>query len=125
MGFPYAVSGMLWIAKYAVTAFVIVLVSELAKRMDRVGALVSSLPFVTVLVMVWLHVEKQPVGKIANHAYYTFWYVLPTLPMFLLLPWMLHRGHGFWISLGAGVVCTFVCFALTAMIMKRFGVMLW
>ena len=115
----------LLLTKYAVTAFVIVLVSELAKRMDRVGALISSLPFVTVMVMIWLHWEKQPIGKISNHAWYTFWYVLPTLPMFLLMTWMLNRGHGFWPALGAGAVCTFVCFALTALVMKRFGVVLW
>jgi hypothetical protein len=115
----------LLITKYAVTAFVIVLVSELAKRMDRVGALISSLPFVTVMVMIWLHLEKQPSAKISNHAWYTFWYVLPTLPMFLLMPWMLNRGHGFWPALGAGAGCTFVCFAITALLMKRFGVMLW
>lgn len=115
----------LLLTKYAVTAFVIVLVSELAKRMDRLGALISSLPFVTVMVMVWLHLEKQSTEKISNHAWYTFWYVLPTLPMFLLMPWMMNRGQGFWPSLGAGACCTFVCFALTALLMKRFGVVLW
>ncbi|MFM7181613.1 MAG: DUF3147 family protein [Verrucomicrobiales bacterium] len=115
----------LLLTKYAVTAFVIVLVSELAKRMDRLGALISSLPFVTVLVMIWLHLEKQPVTKITNHAWYTFWYVLPTLPMFLLMPWIMNRGHGFWPALGAGAGCTFVCFAITALVMKRFGVVLW
>lgn len=115
----------LLLTKYAVTSLIIVLVSELAKRLDRVGAVLSSLPFVTVMVMIWLHLEKQPVGKISNHAWYTFWYVLPTLPMFLLMPWMLNRGHAFWPSLGAGIACTFVCFILTAFVMKRFGVVLW
>lgn len=110
------------IAKYAVTALLIVTVSEVAKRMDRIGALISSLPFVTVMVMIWLHLENQGNSKIANHAWYTFWYVLPTLPMFLLLPWMLNRGSSFWTALGSAAGLTFVCFALTALIMKRFGV---
>jgi hypothetical protein len=70
------------ILKYAVTALVIVVVSEVAKRSDRAGALIASLPLVTVMAMIWLYVEKQPDAKIANHAYYTFWYVLPTMPMF-------------------------------------------
>jgi hypothetical protein len=86
------------IAKYAVTALVIVVVSDVAKRSDRAGALLASLPLVTVMAMIWLHVEKQPDTKIANHAYYTFWHVLPTLPMFLLMPWMFNRGVGFWPS---------------------------
>lgn len=109
-------------AKYAVTAAIIVLVSEVAKRADRLGALISSLPFVTVLVMIWLHLENQGNAKIANHAWYTFWYVLPTLPMFLLMPWMLNRGSGFWPSLGASAALTLICFGLTAVVMKRFGV---
>ena len=110
------------IVKYAVTALVIVVVSEVAKRSDRAGALVASLPLVTVIAMIWLHVEKQPETKIANHAYYTFWYVLPTLPMFLLVPWMMNRGVSFWPSLLAGCALTIGCFALAAVFLKRFGI---
>lgn len=87
------------IAKYALTALIIVLVSEVAKRSDKVGALISSLPFVTILAMIWLYVEKQGSQKIGNHAYYTFWYVLPTLPMFLVMPWLMTKGVNFWIAL--------------------------
>lgn len=108
--------------KYLTTAAVIVLVSEVAKRSDKLGALISSLPLVTILVMIWLFVEKQGTPKIASHAYYTFWYVLPTLPMFLQLPWMLRKGYAFWPSLGVSVALTFLCFVLTAVIAKRFGV---
>lgn len=113
------------LVKYAVSAGVIVLVSEVAKRSDRLGALISSLPLVTVMVMIWLWVEKQGNEKIANHAWYTFWFVLPTMPMFLLLPWLLHRGVGFWPSLGAAVLLTFACFALLAVIGRRFGLLMW
>jgi F0F1-type ATP synthase assembly protein I len=112
------------IAKYAATALIIVLVSEVAKRSDRAGALIASLPLVTVMVMIWLHVEKQPEMKIANHAYYTFWYVLPTMPMFLLMPWMIRKGIGFWPSLGAGCLLTLMSFALAALILRRFGIAL-
>jgi hypothetical protein len=113
------------IAKYAFTALVIVIVSEVAKRSDRLGALISSLPFVTVLVMIWLYLENQGREKIAGHAYYTFWYVLPTLPMFLLMPWLLHRGTGFWLSLLLCALLTFACFVLTAVVARRFGVNLF
>jgi len=112
------------VTKYAVTALVIVVVSEIAKRADRLGALIASLPLITVMVMIWLHVEGQGREKIANHAFYTFWFVLPTLPMFLLVPWLLHRGTGFWPSLGAGVVITFLSFGVAALVGKWFGVSL-
>src|SRR5215204_1714832 len=102
---------LMLITKYAITSLVIVIVSEVAKRSDRVGALIASLPLVTVMVMIWLHIENQPSDKIANHAYYTFWYVLPTLPMFLLMPWMINRGVSFWLALLAGCATTIACFA--------------
>lgn len=110
------------ITKYAVTAFVIVFVSEVAKRSDKFGALVSSLPFVTILVMIWLYVEKQGSLKIGNHAYYTFWYVLPTLPMFLVMPWLMAKGTNFWIALAICAGVTFICFILITFIARRFGV---
>lgn len=114
----------LLLIKYAVTAFIIVAVSEVAKRADRLGALLASLPLVTIMIMIWLHLENQKPEKISSHAYYTFWYVLPTLPMFLLMPWMLNRGIHFWVSLGASILLTIICFVLTACVMKRFGVVL-
>ncbi len=112
----------LLITKYAITAFIIVLVSELAKRSDRLGALISSLPFVTIMVLIWLHLENQGTEKLANHAYYTFWYVIPTMPMFVLMPWLLHKGVGFWWSLLWCALLTFGCFAATALIGRKFGV---
>ncbi len=110
------------IIKYAITSFVVVLVSEVAKKSDKAGALISALPFVTIIVMIWLYLEKQGNAKIGNHAYYTFWYVLPTLPMFLLMPWFMSKGVNFWVSLAICVFVTFGCFILTAIIAKRFGV---
>lgn len=113
---------MAWLlTKYAVTAAIVVLVSEIAKRSDKLGGLIAALPLVTVLALVWLHVEHQPEQKLANHAWYTFWYVIPTLPMFLAFPALLPR-FGFWPALLAGVVLTIACFALFALLLRRFGV---
>jgi F0F1-type ATP synthase assembly protein I len=115
---------MAWvITKYLITAAVVVLVSEFAKRSDKLGALIAALPMVTVLTLIWLHVEKQPESKVANHAWYTFWYVVPTLPMFLAFPVLLDR-LGFWPALAVCVVLTVVCFVAFATIVKRFGILL-
>lgn len=113
---------MRWLViKYLVTAAIVVAVSEAAKRSDRLGGFIAALPMVTVLALVWLHVERQPQAKLANHAYYTFWYVLPTLPMFLAFPWLLAR-LGFWPTLAASAALTIACFALTAWAVRPFGV---
>jgi hypothetical protein len=116
---------MTWlITKYAITAFMVVLISEAAKRSDKLGGLIAALPLVTVLTLIWLYVEQQPSEKIANHAWYTFWYVLSTLPMFLVFPFLLPR-IGFWWTMAASVVITLVCFVLAASVLKRFGIVLW
>ena len=111
------------ITKYAVTAALVVLISELAKRSDKLGGFVAALPLVTLLTLVWLYVEGQPATKLANHAWYTFWYVVPTLPMFLAFPALLPR-LGFWLTLLASAVLTAVCFGLFALVVRRFGVAL-
>ena len=113
---------MAWIVtKYFLTAAVVVLVSELAKRSDKLGGLIAALPMVTVLTLIWLYVEKQSPEKIANHAWYTFWYVIPTLPMFLVFPLLLPR-IGFWPAVLACVLLTAILFGLFALVMRRFGV---
>lgn len=113
---------MAWIiTKYLLTAAVVVFVSEMAKRSDKLGGLIAALPMVTVLALIWLYVEDQPVEKIANHAWYTFWYVVPTLPMFLVFPWLLQR-IGFWPTLLSCITLTIILFAGFALVMRRFGV---
>jgi F0F1-type ATP synthase assembly protein I len=109
------------IIKYLITAAVVVLVSEFAKASDKLGGLIAALPLVTVLTLIWLYVEKQPVSKLANHAYYTFWYVIPTLPMFLLFPYLLPKWD-FWPTLLTCIAMTLVIFYVYAIVLKNFGI---
>ena len=113
---------MNWIIfKYLLTAGVVVLISEVAKRSDRLGGLIAALPLVTVLALIWLYVENQSSEKISNHAYYTFWYVLPTLPMFLIFPYLLKK-FGFWTTISLSMMITLIIFYIFAKVMKSFGV---
>jgi F0F1-type ATP synthase assembly protein I len=115
---------MQWlISKYLITAAVVVVVSEAAKRSDRLGGFIAALPLVTILTLIWLYVENQPQTKIANHAWYTFWYVLPTLPMFLAFPALLNK-FGFWPALAAGALITILCFGLLAAVLQKYGIQL-
>ena len=107
--------------KAGLSGVIIAIVSEVAKRSDKLGGLVAALPLVTVLALIWLYMEKQPQTKIANHAWYTFWYVLPTLPMFLAFPLLLPR-ISFWPTLLASVAITLACFGLFALAVRQFGI---
>jgi len=120
--FDFKERELLWIiTKYLITAAVVVLISEVAKLNDKLGGLVAALPLVTVLTLIWLYAENQSQSKIANHAWYTFWYVVPTLPMFLVFPLLLPR-IGFWFTLIASVAITLVCFIFFALIVRHFGI---
>lgn len=113
---------MYWIiTKYLITAGMVVLISEIAKRSDKLGALVASLPLVTILTLIWLYVENQTEAKLANHAYYTFFYVVPTLPMFIAFPFLL-KHFNFWMTLVICILITVICFVLFAKLVKLVGI---
>lgn len=110
--------------KYLITAGLIVVISEIAKRSDKLGAFIGALPLVTSLAMIWMFFElsgQQQVDKIGNHAWYTFWYVLPTLPVFLVIPWMLKKGIHFGWVMAAYCVGTFILFLVLHFVLKKFG----
>ena len=111
----------MFLFKLLFTAIIIVIISEIAKHYDRLAALVASLPLVTLITLFWLYYENQPEEKIANHAYYTFWYVLPTLPMFVFFPWAI-KVFGFWITFILSIFLTIIIFFLYATILKKFGI---
>ena len=112
----------LWLAaKYLITAALVVLISEIARLNDRLGGLIAALPVVTLLTLIWLYVEQQPMAKIANHARYIFWYGLPTLPMFLVFPWLLQRMN-FWLALLLSAGLALASFLLFAQGMRRWGI---
>lgn len=109
------------ILKYLVTAGIVVLVSEVAKNLDKAGALIAALPTVTLLTLLWLYFEGQSAEKITNHAWYTFWYVIPTLPMFAAFP-SLYQRFGFWGAISSSVLITVLFFVAFALVLRRFDI---
>src|SRR5262249_21803968 len=102
---------MIYVAvKAALSGIIIAIVSEVARRSPTLGALIVSLPLVSVLGILWLWRDTGDVERIAAHAQSTFWYVLPTLPMFLLMPAMLRHGIGFWLTLATCCAVTFILY---------------
>jgi hypothetical protein len=116
---------MLWFAvKAALSGIIVAAVSTIAKRYPGFGALIASLPLVSVLGMIWLWHDKPNAENMAAHAQATFWFVLPSLPMFLLIPAMLRAGISFWITLLAGCAMTVLLYLLMTWVGPRFGLRL-
>jgi hypothetical protein len=107
--------------KAALSGIIIAVVSEVARRSPTLGALIVSLPLVSILGILWLWHDTSDAERIATHAQSTFWYVLPTLPMFLVMPAMLRQGAGFWTTLAACCVLTFVLYLATIWLLGKFG----
>lgn len=110
--------------KAALSGVIIAIVSEAARRSPSLGALIVSLPLVSILGILWLWHDTTDAERIAAHAQSTFWYVLPTLPMFLVMPAMLRHGIGFWVTLAACCALTFVLYLCTIWVLEKFGVTL-
>jgi uncharacterized membrane protein (GlpM family) len=112
------------ITKAVVSGVLVVAIGELAKRNNFTAAIVHSLPLVSLLTLVWLYADTRDTTLIARHMTGTFWFVLPTLPLFLAVPWLLHRGWSFWPALAAGVVLTTLLYLVTTRLLKASGISL-
>jgi hypothetical protein len=116
---------MLYLAiKAGISGILIAVISDVSKRYPGFGGLIASLPLVSVLGMIWLWRDKPDAMNMAAHAEATFWFVLPSLPMFLLIPALLRNGIGFWLALALGCLLTVALYGLTVWIGPRLGLRL-
>lgn len=110
------------IVKAAISGVLIAAISEIARRKPGFGALVASLPLISILGMIWLWRDTRDPVRLADHAQATLWYVLPSLPMFLIVPVLLRRGAPFWLALLVGSAVTVGLYLAAVWIAPRFGV---
>ena len=113
-----------FLTKAAISGLIVAIVAESAKRSPAFGALVASLPLISILAAIWIWRDTADVMRVASLMELTFWYVLPSLPMFLLIPVLLRGGIGFWPSLVVGCLLTSVLYLVTASILSRLGIQL-
>ena len=110
--------------KAALSGVIMAIVSEVARRAPGFGALIASLPLISVLGMIWLWRDTADTARMADHAYATFWFVLPSLPMFLAIPLLLNRGVAFWPALAIGCAMTIALYLVMVWALGQFGVRL-
>ena len=113
-----------FVAKALLSGVLIASIAELGKRLPTVAALVASLPLISILGMILLWRARPNAENMAVHAEATFWYVLPSLPMFLAIPALLRHGVGFAIALTLGCVLTVALYLVMMHLGPRLGLRL-
>lgn len=108
--------------KIVVTALLVVVTSEVSKRSTFVGALLASVPIVSVLAMIWLYNDTRDAAQVAALSKSVFWLVLPSLVLFLLLPALLARGFHFYLSLAASIGVTIVVYLGAISLGRNLGI---
>jgi hypothetical protein len=110
------------IIKALLSSVLVAIVSEVARRYPGIGGLITSLPLVAILSIVWLWRDTPDVERIATYAEATFWFVLPSLPMFLAFPAMLRHGVAFYAALALSCILTMALYLATVWLLPRFGI---
>ena len=108
--------------KAALSGLLIAVISEVSRRQPGWGGLIASLPLVSVLALIWLWRDTHDPEAAAAQAMSTFWFVLPSLPLFLIIPWLLRSGMNFWLSLTIACLVTMALYAGFAVIAPKLGV---
>jgi hypothetical protein len=121
---PRSPAMLYFAAKAAISGLLIAIISEVSRRNPGWGGLIASLPLVSVLAMIWLWRDTHDVARIADQSMSTFWFVLPSLPLFLILPLLIRSGLGFWLALGISCAVTMALYAGMAAVSLRLGVRL-
>lgn len=111
-----------YLVKVAVTAVLIVAISEISKRSSFFGALLASVPLVSVIAMLWLYIDTKDVARVSALATGIFWLVLPSLALFISLPLLLRQGVNFYLSMGIAIGLTASCYWLMVSLLSYYGV---
>lgn len=110
--------------KAALSGGIVLAVSEVSRRNPGIGGLIASLPLVSLLGILWLWRDTGDTARVAAHSEATFWFVLPSLPMFLAFPALLRHGVAFWPALLLSCALTLILYLLMVWVLTRMGIKL-
>lgn len=114
---------MYLILKAALSGVLIAIISEVARRYPGFGGLIASLPLISLMAIIWLWKDTGgDVAQVAAHTRATLWYVVPSLPLFLILPALLERQVNFWIAMALASAVTICLYLLAIWIAGRLGI---
>ena len=115
---------MYYILKVLVSAVIIVLISEISKRSSMAGSILASIPLLSLMAFIWMYIDTKDVQKISALSTGIFWLVIPSLLLFIVLPFLLKKQVNFWWALGISTSVTVLCYFIMIFVLKKFGIKL-
>ena len=113
-----------YLVKLLISSVLIVAISEISRRSSLLGAVLASIPLISVLAMIWLYVDTGNVEKVSALATGIFWLVIPSLALFISLPLLLKYGINFYFSMGISIIITILSYFLMLSILNYYGIKL-
>ena len=111
-----------FLAKAALTGVLAAAIAEIARRYPGWGGLVASLPLMSLMAILWLWRDTGDATRVAALSTSIFWFVLPSLPLFMLIPLLIRAGVGFWPTMATGVATTLALYAAMFWAAPRLGI---
>ena len=111
-----------YLVKIIMTTMLIVAIAELAKHSSFAGAVLASIPLISVLAIMWLYIDTKDVTKVINLTNGIFWLILPSLALFITLPLLLKQGFNFYLSITISIAVTIGCYWLMVAVLHHYGI---
>ena len=113
-----------YITKLIITALLIVLISEIAKRSSLAGALLAAIPLVSILAMTWMYIDTNNSDSAIEFSNRIVWLIAPSMTLFIVFPLLIKKGLGFYPSMLVSILMTVFAYYSVIFILDKFGVKL-
>ena len=108
--------------KLIFTAFVVVLISEIAKRSTVFAGIVASIPLTSLLAFIWLYFDTQDINSIRELSRNILLMIPPSLVFFITIYFLIGWNFSFYLSLGLSIVLTTFVYWLYIYILGFLGI---
>ena len=110
------------IIKTLITAIVVVVVTEIAKRSSLFAGLLASIPLTSFLVFIWLYWGKRDSQKIIDLSYSILLMVIPSFTFFIILPLALKLSNSFALSMIFATISTILAYWIFTLVLNKIGI---
>ena len=110
------------IIKIIISAILIALISEVSKRSTFFGAILASIPLVSVMAMIWLYIDTNDSLQVVQLSKSIFWLVIPSLVLFITFPFFIRLQLSFYTALSASLIAMVITYFITIAILDKFDI---